>query len=108
MQTRKQLNVTSEKINNFDALFTLASQTFLTPEELKGEKDEGEGNSKIAREFKKLMIAEYLGEIDVDRFEELANMARDEANRHQLEHAENNKNILDESTPEAGGGEEMF
>jgi hypothetical protein len=108
MPTAKQLNVTSDKINNFNALFELASQTFLTPQELKGEKDEDEGNSKVAREFKKLMIAEYLGEIDVDRFEELANMARDEANRHQLEHAENNKNILDESTPEAGGGEEMF
>lgn len=102
MPTAKQLTVTAEKINNFNALYELTSQTFLSPEELKGNKDEGENNSKVAREFKKLLLAEHMPELDIDRYEELANRARDEANKERLNNAESNKNILDETTPEAG------
>lgn len=107
MPTAKQLTITSDKINNFNALVELLLPIFLTPEELKGGKDDGENNSPIAREYKKLLIAEHLPELDIDRYEELANMARDEANKMQLSKAEDNKNILDETTPEEGG-EEMF
>ena len=102
MPTAKHLTVTSDKINNFNALVEMLMQTFLTPQELKGDKDDGDNNSKIAREFKKLLITEYLPELDVDRFEELANMARDAAIKEQLSNAEDNKNILAESNPNEG------
>ena len=100
MQTRKQLTVTSEKIQNFEALKDLAIKVFLTPDE-RGKDD----NSDIVREFTKQLISEHLPEIDVDRYEELANVARDMANKRKLDHAESNKNILDESAPEEGEGE---
>lgn len=102
MPTAKHLNVTADKINNFNALVELALQVFLRPDERGKDND-----SDIAREFKKQLIGEYMSEIDVDRFDELANAARDIANKKKLNDAESNKNILDETTSEEGG-EEMF
>ena len=102
MPTAKHLNVTADKINNFNALSELAIQVFLSPEERGKDND-----SDIVREFKKQLIGEYMPEVDVDRYEELVSIARDMANRKKLDHAESNKNILDEATPEEGG-EEMF
>jgi hypothetical protein len=102
MPTAKHLNVTADKINNFNALVELALQVFLRPDERGKDND-----SDIAREFKKQLIGEYMAELDVDRFDELANAARDIANKKKLNDAESNKNILDETNSEEGG-EEMF
>lgn len=100
MPTAKHLNVTADKINNFGALKDLAIEVFLKPEE------RGKNNdSDIVREFTKQLLSEYMPEIDVDRFEELASVARDMANKRKLDNAESNKNILDEATPEEGEGE---
>lgn len=104
LSTSKTLNVTSEKISNFDALWQLAMKTFLTKEE-RQEKDGEEGDTEIARSFKKKLLQEYLPEIDVDRFEELAEEARDQANQRKLNEIDKNKNLLDNSVPDAGPGE---
>lgn len=104
LSTSKTLNITSDKISNFEALWQLAMKTFLTKEE-RQEKDGEEGDTEIARSFKKKLLQEYLSEIDVDRFEELAKEARDQANQHKLNEIDKNKNLLDNSVPDAGPGE---
>lgn len=103
ISTSKTLNVTSDKINNFDAMWQLAMKTFLTKEE-RQEGDGEEGDTAVARAFKKKLLQQYLPELDVDEFEKLAKEARDEANQIKLNEIDKNKNLLDNSVPDAGGG----
>jgi len=103
ISTSKTLNVTSDKINNFDAMWQLAMKTFLTKEERQDGDDE-EGDTAVARAFKKKLLQQYLPELDVDEFEKLAKEARDEANQIKLNEIDKNKNLLDNSVPDAGGG----
>ena len=104
LSTSKTLNVTSEKISTFDAMWQLAMNTFLDKEE-RQEGDNGEpGDTPVARAFKKKLITEYLPEIDVERFEQLAAEARDEANKKKLSEVDPNKNLLDNSVPDAQPG----
>lgn len=102
MPTEKHLNTTAEKINNFNSLMELLVSIFLTPQDRKGDKKGEENDTDVVREFKKQLIAEYMPELDIDRFEELVAIARNEANKRKLNAAEDNKNILDETTPDAG------
>ena len=101
MSTSKTLNVTSEKISTFDAVWQLVMKTFLTKEE-RQEGDGEEGDTPVARALKKKMIQKYLPEIDVEDFENMAKEARDEANQDKLNEVDPNKNLLDNSVPDAG------
>ena len=103
MSTAKTLNVTSEKIQTFDAMWQLALSTFLTKEE-RQEKDGELGDTPTARAFKKKLIQEYLPEIDVERFEQLASEARDESNQDKLNEIDKNRNLLDNTVPDAAPG----
>ena len=92
MTTRKELNVTAEKLNNFEALFNLAVQTFLTEEEVKPNGEENL-NSNIVREYRKQMIGRYIPELDVEDLEELANQARIAANKSTMQQTPPQENI---------------
>ena len=110
MSTSKTLTVTSEKINNFESVCQLAMNVCLTKEE-RQDKDGEVGDTPTARAFKKRMIREFLPELDIDRFEQLAAEARDEANREGLREIDRNKNLLDNSVPDATddmSGGDMF
>lgn len=99
--TAKELNITSEMIANFNALFEVLSQTFLKSSELKGEGDEQQ--SDIVREFKKLLLSEYMPQINTEKFEELANNARDIANRAKLYESNSQENIVNNGLQDEGG-----
>ena len=91
MPTAKTLNVTVEMINNFSALMELVMPIFLDNKDVK----DGE-LSDTAKEFKKLMLAEYIPQIDIDHYNELVQMARDKANNILMEKTSKGENILDE------------
>ena len=100
MTTAKELSVTAEKLNNFEALFNMAVQTFLTEDE---SKPNGEENmtSNVVREFRKQMIGRYLPEIDIEDLEDLANLARIEANKETLGETPPEENLANaDSIPE--------
>jgi hypothetical protein len=103
MSTSKTLNVTSEKISTFDAMWQLVMNTFLTKEERQVQDGEP-GDTPVARALKKKMIQKYFPEIDVDDFEKMAEEARDEANQDKLNEVDPNKNLLDNSVPDAQPG----
>ena len=52
--------------------------------------------SDTAKEFKKLLLSEYIPQIDIDHFNELAAQARDKANTKKMEETGKGENILDE------------
>jgi hypothetical protein len=93
MPTAKTLNVTVEMINNFNALVEIVLPIFLKNNEL----HDGDNDSDVVREFKKLLLNEYIGQIDIDHFNELANMARDKANVLKMEATNKGENILNEA-----------
>ena len=102
MPTAKTLNVTVEMINNFNALMDVAVPIFLKSEEIQ----DGDKQTETVREFKKLMLADYIPQIDIDHFEELVAMARDKANVSKMESTGKGENILDEgleNNDEMGG-----
>ena len=101
----KELNVTSEMINNFNALTELAVGIFLTKEETKGGNGE-ETDTDVVREFKKLLLGKYIPQIDVDEFDRLADSARYVANQIKLEKTNKAENIVDDSLE--GSSEEMI
>ena len=103
--TAKELNVTSEMINNFNALTELAVGIFLTKEETKGGNGE-ETDTDVVREFKKLLLGKYIPQIDVDEFDRLADSARYVANQIKLEKTNKAENIVDDSLE--GSNEEMI
>lgn len=93
--TAKILNITSEKIQNFTALLDFVIPIWLTPEEM-GDN----GNTPIARAMKKKLIEEHLPEIDVERYNELADEARQIANTSILDDKANKDRNMLNSAPE--------
>lgn len=96
MNAAKSLTVTTEMLNNFNAVFDIASQTFLTKEEQKEAEADKEDQGGVVRKYKKLLIAEYLPPLDVDRLEELANEARKLAAKDKLDEANENENMIND------------
>ena len=104
MPTAKTLNVTVDMINNFNSLLELLQETFLQDEEL--EEGEDKKPSETARQFKKLLLHEYIPQIDIDHFEELAEEARSVANQRRMEETGKGENIIDSGLEEeVEGGE---
>jgi len=99
--TSKELNITQEMVSNFNALFELARDTFLKSSETKSEGDEQQ--TEVVREFKKLLIKEYLTQIDCERFEELADIARNKANQTKLDEINNQGNIVNDGLSDEEG-----
>ena len=95
MPTEKELTVTVEKLNNFNAVFELAFQTFLTSEEQKNGTNDVDQTSPLARELKKQLIAKYMPDLDVDELEELTNMARTISNKERMKKTAPEENIAD-------------
>lgn len=93
MPTEKELTVTAEKLSNFDAVFNLVFQAFLTSEEQKNGTNDQDLSSPLARELKKQLIAKYMPELDVDELEEIANTARTIANKESLKKTKSEENI---------------
>lgn len=97
MNYAKELSVTSDMITNFAAVRDLAVQTFLTTMEQKPDGDnapDGLQNTLI-REYNKLLMQEYFPSLDVDRLEQLADLARERANGKTLSiQASASQNIL--------------
>lgn len=98
----KELNVTAEMVNNFNAICELAIPIFLKSSEIKGT-DEGQEQSEIVREFKKLLLEEYIHQISIERFEELADIARNNANITKLKETNSQENIVNNGLPDDGG-----
>ena len=99
MPTAKELSISADKLNNFNALMELAVQTCLTKAEQQQSEDQNNA-SNLVREFKKKLIGRYLPEIDIDDWEQLANEARIEANKETMNETAPEENIADGSLPE--------
>ena len=56
MPAAKTLSVTSDMINNFEAIFELASKTFLRKEDMQTKDGDDDPQSPIMRAYKKLLI----------------------------------------------------
>lgn len=110
MNAAKELTVTSDMVTTFAAVRDLAVQTMLTTEEQKPDSEsapEGLQNTLI-REYNKLLLKEYFPSLDVDRLEELADIARRKANGKMLSvQAIASKNILAEKKEEESEEEEL-
>lgn len=103
LATAKSLSVTAEMLGNFNAVCELAIGTFLSAEETKGGSGgEGEQSSEVVREYKKLIIAELIPQMDIERFEELADIARRKATETKLE-SNKSENIVDETLDNGEG-----
>ena len=104
MPNAKTLNVTSEKLSNFENLKELVVKNFLT----KKEQQDAEGNddeiSNIRRNVIKQLLMKYMPEVDVDELEALVNTARIEANKETLDQVSTSENIADEVPDEEMGG----
>lgn len=100
VSTSKTLNITSDKINNFEAMWQMAMKTFLNKNE-RQEGDNEEGDTPVARAFKKRLMQEYLPEIDIELFEKLLAEARDEANKSKFDETNKNQNLIDDNVPDA-------
>ena len=95
--TAKKLAVTTEMLQNFNGVWELVSQTFLTKEEQKEMEDEKESLGAVGRKLKKSLITEYLGSaIDVERIEELAKEARKEAAKEKLDETNAAENMVED------------
>lgn len=91
----KELNLTVEMIQNFNAVADMAVQVFLPTAESKNAEN---GSSEVIREFKKLLVAELLPQIDIDRFDELAKQATNAANKTKLNESTGQENLMDDQT----------
>jgi hypothetical protein len=103
MPTAKQLTVTAEMINNFNAVVELAVNIFLSSKEVNGKSDNGEETTDVVREYKKLLIAEYLPQLDIERLSALADKARNSANKIKLDKNNSNENLLDDEVKQNEG-----
>lgn len=99
MPTAKTLNVTVEMINNFNALVEVALPIFLKDNEVQ----ENDKPTEIARQFKKLLLHEYISQIDIDHFEELVELARAAATKDKLEETGKGENIIDSGLQDQEG-----
>lgn len=101
MASAKTLSVTAEMITNFEALADLAAKTFLSNKEQKPA--DGEEVAEIVREFKKLLLGEFMPQLDVEKFEELANQARNNFNKNKLADTNKSENLLDDQAQQDEG-----
>lgn len=99
MPMAKQLNVTTEMIQNFESVAEMSVKTFLTTDEAKPPQN-SEGYSDTVREFRKLLISDLIPQIDIDHFEELANKAREKAGKLKLAETNSAENLLDQPEEE--------
>ena len=91
MPARKSLDVTIEMINNFTSLVDTVVPIFIKKEDM-GDND---NPSETVREFKKLLLHEYIPQIDLDHFEELVDEARNNAILTKLQETGKGENIID-------------
>ena len=96
MPTSKTLNVTVEMINNFNALLEVALQIFLKDDEVQ----QNDKPTETARQFKKLLLHEYIPQIDIDHFDELVAQARAKANEDKMAQTGKGENIIDSGLEE--------
>jgi hypothetical protein len=96
---RKALSVNNELIGNFTSMKEMIAPILMTKEELAVD---GDALTYTAREFYKLLIAEYLPGIDPERLEEMLKQARQKATKLKLEAQDNGENVADDSLPEEG------
>jgi hypothetical protein len=103
MPTAKTLNVTVDMINNYNSLLEVLMDTFLKDDE----KEQDDKPTETARQFKKLVLHEYIPQIDIDHFEQLAADARTKANEIRMEQTGRGENIIDSGLEEGmeEGGE---
>lgn len=105
MPAAKTLGVTVDMLNNYKSLLEIIIDTFMT----KAEAEDKDGNpTETARQFKKLVLHEYIPQIDIDHFDELLDQARDAANMISMKQVTANENILDSGLEEAPPEEEMM
>lgn len=104
MPTSKTLNVTVEMINNFNALLEVALQIFLKDDEVQ----QNDKPTETARQFKKLLLHEYIPQIDIDHFDELVAQARAKANEDRMAQTGKSENIIDSGLEEETEGEGEF
>jgi hypothetical protein len=96
MNTAKTLSVTTEMLNNFNAVRETIHQVFLTKDEQAEAESKDDSKGGVGRELYKLLIAEYLRSLDVDRIEQLVNEARKTATKNKPAIPNKNENMLDE------------
>ena len=108
MPTAKFLNITSEKLQNLQALMDFVIPIWLSEDERKEGKDGEDNMSATARFFKIKILREYAPEIDVELYDRLANEARDEANQYKLKkESDEHSNILNDGAQEGNNDMEM-
>ena len=93
MQPKTRRN---EMLNNFNAVRETIHQVFLTKDEQAEAESKDDSKGGVGRELDKLLIAEYLTSLDVDRIEQLVNEARKTATKNKLAIPNKNENMLDE------------
>lgn len=99
MPMRKQLEVTTDMIQNFESLSEMMVKTFLSADEAKPPQNT-EGYSDTVREFRKLTLSDMIPQLDIDHYEELANKARENANKLKLAETNSAENLLDQPEEE--------
>lgn len=97
MPSMKHLSITNDKLNNLNAIMDLAVAVFLTGQE---QKPNGDQDSDVVREFKKQIISEYVPELDVERLDELADLARAAAVKAKLNKTNREENMIDDNQEE--------
>lgn len=99
MPTLKSLKTNNDKLNNLQAILDLAVSVMLSDKEQKGPDGNAE-NPDIVRNFKKLLIADYCPELDVERWEELAEKARGEVVNDKINSVKPEENMVDDAQEE--------
>lgn len=103
MPTAKTLSVTNEMISNFNSMAEMLISTFLTKEEQKEADADTENRGGVVREYRKQLIRTLIPQIDVDKFEELADKARNIANPNKLRETNSEENLLSSDAAENEG-----
>ena len=100
---RKTLEVTSEMIGNFNSLIEMLLPIFLTKDEMKEADGDKETKGGIARKYKKQLLRKFIPQLDVDKLEELADLARKEATPNRLKQTNAEDNLLADAANEEEG-----
>lgn len=96
MPTLAHLKTSNDKLTNLQAVMDLAVSIMLTEKEQKGPEGNAE-NPDIVREFKKQLVTEYCPDLDVERWEELVQIARDKVNEMRLKETSPTENLVDDA-----------
>jgi hypothetical protein len=99
MPTLAHLKTSNDKLTNLQAVMDLAVSIMLTEKEQKGPEGNAE-NPDIVREFKKQLVTEYCPDLDVERWEELVQIARDKVNEMRLKETSPTENLVDDAQEE--------